>query len=298
MCVAMPIGGVGEVGVVRRRDGLVCVGASAPPTGRQWPTTPDASARAKPAACSCCATSDYTATSLANSVHPPQCIVCCVLMAHLTLSLKGREVSRHPLTGETRIGRDPSSQLLIDNVGVSRHHATIRVDGESRYSILDAGSQNGVFVNGKRVSERQLVDGDVIQIGKFTLEYSSIDGSMPKPLVAEKPQRPAGGRAQQPTFALDAEQLQQVLATSKHEAAIAAASAPHPRGESRAAGARADSADDAPVRAAPDARGPFAMPELALDVRAEARRAESIAPLLWVGLGLTVLCVIAALVIL
>lgn len=40
------------------------------------------------------------------------------------------------------------------------------------------------------------------------------------------------------------------------------------------------------------------MPELALDVRAEARRAESIAPLLWVGLGLTVLCVIAALVIL
>jgi pSer/pThr/pTyr-binding forkhead associated (FHA) protein len=215
-------------------------------------------------------------------------------MAHLTLMLKGREVSRHALTQEARIGRDPSNDLVIDNVGVSRHHATIRAGQDSQFSVHDAGSQNGVFVNGKRVAERQLVDGDAIQIGKYTLEYSSTDRPLPKPLVAEKRQGMGSPRAQMPTFALDAEQLQQVLATSHPTAAVAVAHRPSEGAQDLPTDASTDNPESQPVAETAVAERELAMPELAIEIQDR----QPLSPLLWVGLGLTALCLVAALVIL
>jgi diguanylate cyclase (GGDEF)-like protein len=71
------------------------------------------------------------------------------------------------------VGRDENAQLRLTDDGVSRQHARIALHG-SEARILDLGSRNGTFINGDRVAERPLNDGDKIQIGvattiKFTI---------------------------------------------------------------------------------------------------------------------------------
>jgi len=59
---------------------------------------------------------------------------------------------------------------LNDN-GVSRNHATIEFrDGE--WWVVDHGSTNGTFVNGRMVKERLLADGDRISIGGSELQFN------------------------------------------------------------------------------------------------------------------------------
>ncbi|MCB2180034.1 FHA domain-containing protein [bacterium] len=64
------------------------------------------------------------------------------------------------------IGRDISCQLNVPEnfSSISRRHLEIRMLG-SNYTVLDLASVNGVFVNGTRVNEHKLEDGDVIEIG-------------------------------------------------------------------------------------------------------------------------------------
>ena len=88
-------------------------------------------------------------------------------MAELIVTLKGRELRRVPITKtDTVIGRDPSSDVRIDNPGVSRTHAIVRYR-DFIFRVWDHGSANGLFVNGLRVDGHMLRDGDAIQVGKF-----------------------------------------------------------------------------------------------------------------------------------
>ena len=74
-----------------------------------------------------------------------------------------------PLTGELmHIGRSPAADIVLDDASVSRRHALIARRGEQSV-ILD--DRNGVHVNGKRVSEAPLADGDVIACGHVTLRF-------------------------------------------------------------------------------------------------------------------------------
>ena len=57
------------------------------------------------------------------------------------------------------IGRSPAADILLDDASVSRRHALITKRGESTV-ILDDRSLNGVQVNGVRVSEAELKDGE------------------------------------------------------------------------------------------------------------------------------------------
>ncbi len=66
------------------------------------------------------------------------------------------------------IGRHPDSDIFLDDITVSRRHATVRVDG-ARVEVADAGSLNGTYVNRQRVEVIELHDGDELQIGKFKL---------------------------------------------------------------------------------------------------------------------------------
>ena len=70
----------------------------------------------------------------------------------------------------TRIGRGLSADVHIDDASVSRRHALITQRGEKTV-ILDDRSRNGVHVNGARVSEAELRDGDTIVCGHVTLRY-------------------------------------------------------------------------------------------------------------------------------
>ena len=88
-------------------------------------------------------------------------------------------VTRGPTAGSrlvldkavTLAGRHPDSDLVLDDVTVSRRHAEFRVTGGSDVHIVDVGSLNGVYVNRALVTSAVLANGDEVQIGKFRLLF-------------------------------------------------------------------------------------------------------------------------------
>lgn len=79
----------------------------------------------------------------------------------------------YPLLGaRTVLGRDSSADITLDDAGVSRRHAEIRVTHDGPHfavTIRDLNSTNGTFVNGDRVDSRRLQDGDRLTLGRSTL---------------------------------------------------------------------------------------------------------------------------------
>lgn len=73
---------------------------------------------------------------------------------------------------EVTIGRDPESDIFLNDVTVSREHARLVVSG-GEVTIIDAGSLNGTYVNNEIVSEARLVSGDAVQIGRFQMVFVS-----------------------------------------------------------------------------------------------------------------------------
>jgi pSer/pThr/pTyr-binding forkhead associated (FHA) protein len=71
------------------------------------------------------------------------------------------------------IGRGLAADLRLDESSVSRRHA-ILVPRVSGARILDDRSSNGTFVNGRRVQQADLGDGDVIVVGRVVLRYLEI----------------------------------------------------------------------------------------------------------------------------
>jgi uncharacterized RDD family membrane protein YckC len=68
------------------------------------------------------------------------------------------------------IGRDPSNDLVLPDAMVSRRHAVIEQRG-AQFFLRDCSSANGSVVNGDRVSERGLRDGDLVAIGSMRLLF-------------------------------------------------------------------------------------------------------------------------------
>ena len=84
----------------------------------------------------------------------------------LVLEVNG---TRHALTPPGLvIGRGTEADLRINDPGISRRHAEIRVEGAGpamRLQIVDLGSTNGILVNGHRVREATLREGSRIEMG-------------------------------------------------------------------------------------------------------------------------------------
>jgi uncharacterized RDD family membrane protein YckC len=68
------------------------------------------------------------------------------------------------------IGRDPSNDLVLPDAMVSRRHAVVEHRGK-QFFLRDCSSANGSVVNGDRVSERALRDGDLVAIGSMRLLF-------------------------------------------------------------------------------------------------------------------------------
>ncbi len=75
------------------------------------------------------------------------------------------------------VGRDPLSDIFLDDITVSRRHAEVARDG-ARYSIRDMGSLNGTYVNRQLVDQGELNEGDEVQVGKFKLVF--VHGTSPR----------------------------------------------------------------------------------------------------------------------
>jgi len=91
-------------------------------------------------------------------------------MFKVILKLKGKVLKQLKIDqNEIIIGRDETSDIQIDNIAVSREHATI-IKGPNYYFIEDMHSKNGTFVNGKKINKKFLKVDDEIQIGKHSLQ--------------------------------------------------------------------------------------------------------------------------------
>jgi pSer/pThr/pTyr-binding forkhead associated (FHA) protein len=75
--------------------------------------------------------------------------------------------------GTTHVGRSFTADVVLEDQSVSRRHAIVhqRATGTR---ILDDRSANGTFVNGRRTTEAELRDGDVVVLGRVVLTFRDI----------------------------------------------------------------------------------------------------------------------------
>ncbi len=106
--------------------------------------------------------------------------------------------------GELTIGRNPGNDILIENAGVSRRHAVIKWTGDHAV-IEDLGSANGTFVNGQRITSRQLQDGDEVLVLNHRLVYRL-------PREAAAPKIEMAGDIGQKTMYIDSSAVAQAVA--------------------------------------------------------------------------------------
>jgi len=72
--------------------------------------------------------------------------------------------------GTTSLGRSPENDIHITEDRISRKHSQITF-GPGGYAIYDLNSENGTYVNGNRIREHFLSDGDIITVGTYKYQY-------------------------------------------------------------------------------------------------------------------------------
>ena len=81
---------------------------------------------------------------------------------------------------EVTLGRALEADVRINDSGVSRLHARIATErdpssNQPRYRLTDLGSTNGTLLNGRRISEALLEDGDKFEIGDQLIRFAMLD---------------------------------------------------------------------------------------------------------------------------
>ena len=97
-------------------------------------------------------------------------------MAGLLRIVRGvAEGATIPITGDFVVGRGETGLgNLQGDPEISRRHALFRLIADGRIVVEDLGSTNGTFVNGQRISGRQVLSpGDTIQLGHTTIRYEA-----------------------------------------------------------------------------------------------------------------------------
>jgi pSer/pThr/pTyr-binding forkhead associated (FHA) protein len=80
---------------------------------------------------------------------------------------------------EITIGRGSNSDIQIDNLAVSKHHARLMKNND-HYVVEDLKSTNGTFLNDEKVPKAALKHNDIVTIGKHTLTiYYKEESKMP-----------------------------------------------------------------------------------------------------------------------
>jgi class 3 adenylate cyclase len=91
---------------------------------------------------------------------------------HFPAWLQRESADPIPVTGNCSLGRAVGNDVVLVDDRVSRRHATIHAQGEHEFWLVDLGSRNGTYLNGRRVSQpTRLRDRDRIQIGPFPISF-------------------------------------------------------------------------------------------------------------------------------
>lgn len=92
-------------------------------------------------------------------------------MPTLVISIDGAVIKEVQLTKErTTLGRRPYNDIVIENLAVSGEHAVIVREG-AKVSIEDLRSTNGTFVNGRAIQSQELLNGDLLDIGRYKIKF-------------------------------------------------------------------------------------------------------------------------------
>jgi pSer/pThr/pTyr-binding forkhead associated (FHA) protein len=114
-------------------------------------------------------------------------------MAKLIQLVDDKIVNEYPIDAPVTIGRQPDNAVVIDNPAVSSHHACVFRDGE-QFVVEDLQSTNGTFVNGTRISRRNLRPGDMLVVGDHTLLLDGKATAQPLAASAADVQSPGAGQ--------------------------------------------------------------------------------------------------------
>jgi len=95
------------------------------------------------------------------------------------------------------VGREPTVDVQLDVDGVSRKHARVTVEPSGEARVIDLSSRNGTFLNGRRIQDASLRDGDELRIGPVILRLRYVasaerDRSASAPSEAQRTAGSAG----------------------------------------------------------------------------------------------------------
>lgn len=133
------------------------------------------------------------------------------------VTLKGRPVREFRFSEALiTIGRDPSSNIFLDNPGISREHAILERKGSGIY-VQDQGSANGTFLNDDQIRRERVREGDKVRIGKFSLEIALEEDRRGTPDSGRSP-----GAAFEGTMVLETAQIDRLMTRTKEAESQAA----------------------------------------------------------------------------
>jgi pSer/pThr/pTyr-binding forkhead associated (FHA) protein len=81
-------------------------------------------------------------------------------------------VLRLPPGASRTVGRNPPADFVVDSPLLSRMHCRLSAS-ETKLTVEDLRSTNGTYVNGERVRQAPLQDGDRLRLGRFDLSVSA-----------------------------------------------------------------------------------------------------------------------------
>lgn len=112
---------------------------------------------------------DWTRESLSGTTIP-------AWPSQAWLTIEGGRAGTVPLAGQTiRIGRHEDNDIRLADSSVHRYHAVIQRTDEEGFVITDVSGKdgNGIRINGERAAQAQLVDGDLIELGRAKLKFEN-----------------------------------------------------------------------------------------------------------------------------
>jgi pSer/pThr/pTyr-binding forkhead associated (FHA) protein len=136
-------------------------------------------------------------------------------MFRVTMSFGGKPVRKFTFDKSiVAIGRDAGCDIVVENIGASRRHATIEKTPEG-YVLEDLKSHNGTFVGGEKVFHHRLKESDEFYIGKYAFQFEALEPVTAGPRTEEI----APPTAADMTFRLDRREIERIIGNSRKEAA-------------------------------------------------------------------------------
>jgi pSer/pThr/pTyr-binding forkhead associated (FHA) protein len=139
-------------------------------------------------------------------------------MAKISVMFGSNVESEHTLQkDEIKIGRAMDCEIVVDNLGVSRHHCTIVKEGDN-WVVVDGGSNNGTFVGGQKIKRHTLKHADRIVLGKHSLlfdQHGVAEGG-----AEGGAKKKAGGMGGEMTMFVDQAALAKVMSSKRMALAL------------------------------------------------------------------------------